>query len=96
MHYLLHYEAAPDYLERRAEFRGDHLAMALAARERGDLVLGGAVGDPVDGALLLFRTEESAKAFAGADPYVANGLVTRWYVRPWHTVVGEGIEPPAM
>jgi uncharacterized protein len=54
------------------------------------------VGDPVEGALLLFRGEgpEVAEAFARADPYVRNGLVTRWQVRPWHTVVGKGSSPP--
>lgn len=96
MHYLLFYDAAPDYLERRPAFRGQHLALARAAVERGELVLGGAMGDPVDGALLLFRGESpvAAEAFANADPYVTNGLVTRWRIRPWQTVVGEGTPPP--
>lgn len=96
MHYLLFYDAAPDYLERRPAFRSQHLALARAAVERGELVLGGALGDPVDGALLLFRADSraAAEAFAESDPYVTNGLVTRWRVREWHTVVGEGTAPP--
>ncbi len=96
MHYLLEYDTAPDYMERRGAFRSRHLDLARAAEARGELVLGGAVGDPVEGALLLFRGEgpEVAEAFARADPYVRNGLVTRWQVRPWHTVVGKGSTPP--
>lgn len=90
-HFLLFYEAGPDYLERRPEFRGAHLRHAWAANERGELVIGGALADPVDGAVLLFMGREPsvAEEFARADPYVANGLVARWHVREWTTVVGE-------
>src|SRR5262249_14374112 len=90
MHYLLIYELAPDYLARRPQFRGAHLTLAWQAAERGELVLAGAVGDPVEGAILLFAAESASipAAFAQADPYVINGLITRWRVAPWHTVVG--------
>lgn len=91
MHYLLIYDAAPDYVERRQPYRAAHLALARAAHARGELVLGGALADPVDGAVLLFQgdTPAAAERFAVEDPYVRNGLVTRWRVRPWTTVVGD-------
>ena len=91
MHFLLLYDVAPDYLTRRGEYRAEHLALGWAAHARGELVLGGALADPVDGAVLLFRGDSPAVAesFAAADPYVRNGLVTRWRVRPWTTVIGE-------
>jgi uncharacterized protein YciI len=90
-HFLLLYDVAPDYLTRRAEFRDAHLKKAWAAHARGELVLGGALADPVDGAMLLFAAESAsvAEAFARDDPYVVNGLVTRWRVREWLTVVGD-------
>jgi uncharacterized protein YciI len=96
MHYLLFYDVAPDYLERRAMFRDEHLALAWQAHTRAELVLGGALADPVDGAILLFQGETAsvAEQFAAADPYVRNGLVTRWWVRPWSTVVGDGAASP--
>ena len=96
MHYLLFYEVTPDYVERRAQFRAEHLTLAWQAHERGELLLGGALTDPVDGALLLFQgtSPEVAARFAEADPYVRNGLVTRWQVRPWLTVVGEQASSP--
>ncbi len=96
MHYLLIYDAAPDYLERRAAYRAEHLALARTAHQRGELVLGGALDDPVDGAVILFRGDSpaAAEAFAAADPYVRNGLVSRWRVRPWTTVVGDLAECP--
>jgi uncharacterized protein YciI len=95
MHYLLLYDVGPDYAARRAAFRAEHLALARAAHARGELVLGGALADPVDGAVLVFRGDRpgAAEAFAGADPYVGNGLVTRWRVRIWITVVGDGADP---
>jgi hypothetical protein len=90
MHHLLIYDTAPDYLARRGAFRNAHLALAWEATERGELLLGGAVGDPQESALLLFRADspEVPSAFAQADPYVLNGLVTNWRVLPWNTVVG--------
>ena len=93
-HFLLRYELAPDYLARRPEHRGLHLRLAWEAVERGELLLGGAVDEPVDSALLLFTDREAATRFAEADPYVANGLVARWSVRPWITVVGTGAATP--
>ena len=90
-HFLLFYEGAPDYLARRPQFRDAHLAYAWAAAERGDLVVAGALADPVDGAVLVFQGEAAAVAedFAKADPYVVNGLVKTWRVREWTTVVGD-------
>jgi uncharacterized protein len=95
-HYLLFYEVVEDYVERRAAFREQHLAHAWAAHDRGELMLAGALADPADGAVLLFRADSPAvaRAFAEADPYVRNGLVLRWFVRPWTTVVGEGAATP--
>jgi uncharacterized protein YciI len=87
-HCLLRYTLAADYLARRGEHRDTHLALAWAESAKGTLLLGGAVGDPVESALLLFTDEAAAHAFAQADPYVTAGLVTRWEVLPWTTVVG--------
>jgi uncharacterized protein len=96
MHYLLIYDLAPDYLERRAAFRDEHLTLAWQAHARGELVLGGALTDPVDTAILLFQgtSPKVAESFAAADPYVKHGLITRWRVRPWTTVVGETAATP--
>lgn len=96
MHYLLFYEVVADYAERRNVYRSEHLARAWKAHEEGRLVLGGALADPVDGAVLLFQGDsaEVAESFAKNDPYVKNGLVTRWWVRAWNTVVGESAANP--
>jgi uncharacterized protein YciI len=96
MHYILFYDVAPDFLERRAALRDEHLTLAWQAHAQGDLVLGGALADPVDGAVLLFQGDSPAAAerFAAADPYVRHGLVTQWRVRAWTTVVGDSAASP--
>jgi uncharacterized protein YciI len=98
VHNLLVYDLASDYMERRAPLRTAHLDLARAAVDRGDLVLGGALADPPDRAILLFRGDSpaAAEAFAASDPYVQNGLVTHWSVRPWTTVVGRDAEQPIL
>ncbi|MDR3398370.1 MAG: YciI-like protein [Pandoraea sp.] len=96
MHYLLTYDLVDDYLDRRGQYRDAHLALAWQAADRGELVLAGALESPVDTAALLFEGESPAvaEAFAKADPYVANGLVKAWRVRPWKTVVGKLASSP--
>lgn len=95
-HFLLFYEVGEDYVARRAAFRDAHLQKAWAAHARGDLILGGALADPVDGAVLLFKGDSAqvAEAFAKTDPYVLNGLVSRWRIREWTTVAGDGAATP--
>jgi uncharacterized protein YciI len=96
VHYLLMYELAPDYLERRGEFRDEHLKLAWDAQERGEIVIAGALADPADTAVLLFTGDSpaAAEAFAKADPYVTHGLVKNWRVRPWTTVIGKDAATP--
>ena len=92
-HYLLFYDVVEDYVARRAAFRAAHLGHAQAFVQRGELLLGGALAQPVDAAVLLFQGESAAVAerFAESDPYVKEGIVKRWWVREWTTVVGTGM-----
>ena len=91
MHYLLMYDVVDNYVTARTAFRKVHLLHAQAAHQRGELILGGALASPVDGAVLIFKGDSPKVAvdFATNDPYVVNGLVTRWRVREWTTVVGD-------
>ena len=90
-HFLLFYEAGPEYVERRPKYRAEHLALAWAAYDRGEMVVAGPLADPVDGAVLMFAGEDQsvAERFAKADPYVTSGMVARWHVREWTTVIGD-------
>lgn len=90
MYFALMYDLVDDYLERRGTYRAEHLALARAATERGELVLGGAFADPADRALIVFEGADRsvAERFAEADPYVRSGLVKSWQVRAWTVVIG--------
>jgi uncharacterized protein YciI len=88
--WLLIYELVDDYLERRTALRAEHLELARAAHDRGELLLAGALADPYDRALLVFAGGDTAEAFARVDPYVTNGLVTSWTVRQWNEVLESG------
>jgi uncharacterized protein YciI len=89
-YYALLYYVIDDYITRRSLYRDDHLRLAQEAHRRGELLLGGAFSDPTDQALLVFRAPDKSvvENFARHDPYVLNGLVTRWEVRPWTVVIG--------
>ncbi len=86
-HYILFYDLVEDYVTRRGPLREQHLTLLRAAQQRGQVVLAGALANPVDGAVLVFRSKEAAEAFAQADPYVQNGLIKAWRVREWTAVV---------
>jgi uncharacterized protein YciI len=90
MYYILFYTTVDNYIERRAPLRDDHLALARAAHDRGEMVMAGALAEPADGAVLVFRGDgpEVAERFARADPYVLNGLISEWTIRPWTVVIG--------
>jgi hypothetical protein len=94
-YFALFYDAVDDFIARRGAFRDEHLRIARESHDRGELVLAGALADPANGALLIFQgeTPAAAEAFARQDPYVNNGLITQWKVRPWTVVVGN--EPRA-
>ena len=94
-YYALFYEVVDDFVARRAPFRQEHLRLANEARERGEIVFAGALAEPADRALIVFHgaNKNAAESFARKDPYVVNGLVRKWEVRPWNVVVGN--EQPA-
>jgi uncharacterized protein len=88
-YYLLIYHVVEDYIDRRTPYREEHLRLAMEAFERGDLVLGGALADPPDKAVLVFRCKDkkTIEEFVKADPYVRNGLVSQWEIRRWNVVI---------
>ncbi len=98
MHFLLIYEVVADYAERRAPYRREHLALIKKGFDEGEIVIAGALAEPADGAVLVFRADsaEVVKRFAQSDPYVLNGVVTSWRVRKWNTVVGDGASLPVL
>ncbi len=90
MYYILFYKTVSDYIEKRQPFREAHLAYAEEAHKRGELILAGALADPADSAVLIFKGDDpsTAEKFAKNDPYVKNGLIEEWKARPWTVVIG--------
>ncbi len=90
MYFALIYKTVENYIERRAPYRDQHLAYAQAAHERGELFMGGALDEPPDMAILIFKIPDSSRAeeFARNDPYVKAGVIKEWSVRPWKVVIG--------
>jgi uncharacterized protein YciI len=90
MYFALFYDVVDDFVNRRAPFRQQHLERARDSHARGHLVLAGALDEPVDGAVLVFRAQDRSlvEEFVAGDPYVNQGLVPQWRIRPWTVVVG--------
>ena len=90
MYYMLLYEVGEDFINQRAPFREEHLGLVRVAAEGCELFMAGALTDPVDGAALVFKTEDRTvpERFAENDPYVKEGLVKSWKVRQWAVVIG--------
>lgn len=91
MYYILFYDLVDNVIEARAPYREEHLSRAADALKQGFLVMGGALADPPDKGVLVFRADDKAavEEFARNDPYVINGVVTDWSVRQWMVVVPE-------
>jgi len=89
-YFALIYYVDSDFAQKRGPYRHAHLEKVFESHQRGDMVHGGALGDPPDRALLVFRAGDRsvAESFAKADPYVTSGLVRKWEVQPWAVVCG--------
>ena len=94
--YLLFYKVGEDYVEKRAAYRKEHLDLAHEFAEKGHLLMGGALANPVDGAVLVFQVpqKEIIEEFVQKDPYVKNGLISSWEIRPYKVVAGRYCQHP--
>ena len=91
MHYILFYTTIDNYIEKRAPFREAHLRLVKETCAKGELLMAGALADPPDGAVLVFKGDspEIVEKFVSNDPYVINGLISEWHIRKWTVVTGE-------
>lgn len=90
MYYILFYKTVENYVEKRKPFREAHLKYSGEYHARNELILGGALAEPADSAVLVFKADSPilVENFAKNDPYLLNGLITEWSVRPWTVVIG--------
>lgn len=85
------YRYVPEILEKRGPFRAKHIEAAKQMADAKKLVMAGALTEPVDGAIFIFRnvTTNEIEAYVKADPYVENNLVKAHEIRPYMVVAGD-------
>lgn len=89
MHYLLFYKTVDSFIEKRTAYRLEHLDLVKDHVAKGQIVMGGAMAEPADEALIVFECEDEAipTSFVENDPYVQHGLVISWNIRPWNVAI---------
>ena len=87
MKYVMIYETEPASLAKAPAHYPAHRARLQEFHARGVLLMAGPLLDPPDRALGVFTTREAAEEFIGGDPFVQNGVVTKWSVREWNEVL---------
>ncbi|MGA2109181.1 MAG: YciI family protein [Syntrophorhabdales bacterium] len=78
------YEMAPDALSKVMEHYPVHRARLDEFYARGVLLAAGPLGNPPEGAMAVFTTREAAEEFVQGDPFVVNGLVSKWRLVEWN------------
>jgi uncharacterized protein YciI/quinol monooxygenase YgiN len=79
------YESADDLLETAPVHFPAHKARVDEFRGRGDLLLVGTFGDPLnEGSMAIFGSRAAAEEFVRDDPFVINGVVKSWQIRDWN------------
>ncbi len=89
--YILQYEYVENVLEKRAPYREAHLALFGKQVQNGNVIIGGAIDHPPTGAVTVFRNlmPNDIEQFVQQDPYVINGLVTKYTIKPYIAVTGD-------
>ena len=88
MKYFMQYRAVEDFLSLAMENGPAHVARLQDFRGRGTLLMAGTLEEPMNGdAIAVFTSREAAEEFIAGDPFVVNGVVASWTLRPWNEVL---------
>jgi len=89
--YVLKYEYVENIAEKRTPYREAHTAYVTKQVNNGNIILAGTIDQPPTAALTILRnlTEKEIEQIAKQDPYVINGLVTKYSIKPFLAVVGD-------
>ena len=86
---VLLYHPAPDVLAKAPLHFPAHKARLDEFQRRGELLAVGTWADPREGSMAVFRSRAAAEAFAKDDPFVTNGVVSRYDIKDWNeTLLG--------
>jgi uncharacterized protein YciI len=83
MKYVSFYDMAPGALGKLMEHFPAHRARLDEFHARGVLIAAGPLGNPPESAMGIFTSREAAEEFIKGDPFVTNGLVSKWRVLEW-------------
>jgi uncharacterized protein YciI len=83
--YLMLYDTSEASRAKAARHLSAHQARLEDFHRRGTLLMWGPLLDLQAGpsALGIFTTRQAAEDFVQGDPFVLNGVVTRWTIRDW-------------
>jgi hypothetical protein len=83
LRYVMFYESGD--LTLAVENFPAHKARYTEFMDRGVLLSLGPFTDR-SGSIAVFTSREAAEEFAGGDPFVLRGVVSKWYIREWREV----------
>ena len=90
MKYVLLYESADDVASKAPPHFPAHLERIHEFHGRGELEMVGTFEDPqTQGSMAVFRSREAAEEFIAGDPFVLNGVVSRYEVRGWNEILAD-------
>jgi len=84
MKFVSFYDVAPTALPKLKEHFPAHRTRLEEFHARGVLLAAGPLGNPPDSAMGIFTSREAAEEFIKGDPFVINGLVSKWRVVEWN------------
>lgn len=80
---VMFYELAEDGLSKAQLHFPAHRARLEAFHQDGTLLMAGPYGSPPQGALGIFTSKAAAEAFIAQDPFVLDGVVSRYSIHEW-------------
>ncbi|WP_164704397.1 YciI family protein [Blastococcus litoris] len=85
---VMTYRAVEDFLPLAQQHGPAHVARLQEFSARGELLMVGTFDEPMNGdAMGIFTTREAAEEFIAGDPFVVNGVVASWTLRPWNEIL---------
>jgi hypothetical protein len=85
---VMTYRAVEDFLPLAQQHYPAHAARVQEFAGRGDLLMVGTFDEPMDGSAMgVFTSRAAAEEFIAGDPFVLNGVVAEWSLRPWDEVL---------
>lgn len=87
MKVVMFYEVTPEGLAKAREHFAAHRARLDDFHKRGVLLMAGPFANPGEGAMGVFSSHSAAEEFIQGDPFVLNGVVSKWRLQEWNEVL---------